>query len=415
MSKDAYSDVKELFNIPTSNEETKSSNPEGADFNNLTEEVSEDIKDTKSKGIKLEEKKNESNKENEDLPIDEIVSQSYEKACKSEEKKDDREDSTMDDLLGDCDALGTDDDIAQEIMSHKPEEEEHGDLEEDFNEIVEGDDNNSVNDSKNNDESMKENKAEEGSTDIKPIEEENKKSDDKNVIYEERDDEEENCFIDVKGVKKIKWKLTTEVDTYKKFYAKKREYIKSFIKGREIPFELYQKELSELSVDVTTEVLDQKLLLDKLDAVQRCIERVRQIQLVVNNQYFIWKRFIELMRGSLARAQYVKPQIKQEGLVNEHMGDIELYFALLHHLQDISHTTMKTLDSAFVCLSRKVTLALDPRKIERYDYGNKRDVSSEVDNEYKEEMKHYDSLPNESSSSNDSKVKTNKMLDWDEM
>ena len=96
------------------------------------------------------------------------------------------------------------------------------------------------------------------------------------------------------------------------------------------------------------------------------IDRVKYIQIKVNDQYFLWKRFTELLRGYLARVQYLKPVAKQDGLVLEHMGDIEFYTTKLEALHDNSILIMRTLERSFDLLSRKVTISVEQRTIDRY-------------------------------------------------
>ena len=74
-----------------------------------------------------------------------------------------------------------------------------------------------------------------------------------------------------------------------------------------------------------------------------------------------------MMRGFLARIEYLKPVLKQEGLIMEHMRDIELYYARLEALHDSALKTEKTLAAAFETLSRKATICMELKPAERVD------------------------------------------------
>ena len=105
-------------------------------------------------------------------------------------------------------------------------------------------------------------------------------------------------------------------------------------------------------------------------------ERLKEMQIQISTQYFLWKRCIVLMRGKLARTESDKPVIKQEGVCYEHMRDMEFYYSDLEGLHDAVEKVGKTLDGAFDCLSRQVTICLPLKSIERY--GNTETPESET-------------------------------------
>ena len=73
-----------------------------------------------------------------------------------------------------------------------------------------------------------------------------------------------------------------------------------------------------------------------------------------------------MLRGFLARVEYLKPALKQDGLVMEHMRDIEWYYHKLKSLYDNCHKIEKTLEAAYDTLSRKVTICMELRPNERF-------------------------------------------------
>lgn len=186
---------------------------------------------------------------------------------------------------------------------------------------------------------------------------------------------------------KIIWQLESNSPLYEDFYRLKKQKYYTFTGGCPLDFDLCESELLKCRVDISTEVLDKKILLGKMDAVVQAVERVKIIQMKINDQYFVWRRFIELMRGALARVQYLKPQCKQDGLVMEHLGDMEYYVARLENLHNASNEIGKTLDKAFEAISRKVTVALsiEEKRIDRKTTTfepNKNENSSRISVDY---------------------------------
>jgi len=90
-------------------------------------------------------------------------------------------------------------------------------------------------------------------------------------------------------------------------------------------------------------------------------DRVSQIAIRVNAQYYSWKRAIDLFIGLLAQFKYEKPATKQDGLVYKHMGDMIRYFSQLESSHKSVEMIMKNLDNAFECLSRQVTISMPGR------------------------------------------------------
>ncbi len=156
----------------------------------------------------------------------------------------------------------------------------------------------------------------------------------------------------------IVWNSESPCELYDSFYDIKNNHINTFSGGEQLDFDSLYAELFGAKVDTSTEVLDQYILVEKMDAVIQCIERVAMIQVQINQQHFVWKRFVELLRGALARVQYLKPVLKQDGLILEHMGDIEFYSDRLAAIRDSADKVMKTLEKAFESLSRKVSIML---------------------------------------------------------
>ena len=164
------------------------------------------------------------------------------------------------------------------------------------------------------------------------------------------------------------------------------------------------KELEEAEVSVVTEVFDQQVIMRQMEKVQQHRQRVKFIGVRVNNQYYAFERFVGekgLLKGYLARIQYLKPALKQEGLILEHMGDLELYFERLKALHKSVADTEKNLAAAYEMLSRKVTICMELPPVERYEKPEKKPYCSPfhsnkeetVDESVSEAMHLFDDLP----------------------
>lgn len=155
----------------------------------------------------------------------------------------------------------------------------------------------------------------------------------------------------------VKWRLSSPDEKFAHFYVKKREFLPDLLPGGQIPFTRYHKELILSSTELNLEILDPIELNRQMVKVNKFRERVTQIGLEINNQYFRWKRAVELFRGLLAGVEYAKPAAKQEGLVHTHLSDFEGYLNRLEGMHYNVNKVEKNLDAAFDSLSRQVTIS----------------------------------------------------------
>jgi len=196
----------------------------------------------------------------------------------------------------------------------------------------------------------------------------------------------------------IVWSLKSPSDMYIGFYRQKKAFLDRCLYGGQIEYSRWTKELEEAEVDVVSEVFDQHVIIGQMEAVQQYRNRVKYIGVRVNNQFYAFDRFIGLLRGYLARIQYLKPVLKQDGLILEHMGDIELYFERLRALHNSVASTEKNLAASYEMLSRKVTICMEIPPAERWEkpsssqsYTSKHVPQKEV--EENKELSDFDSLP----------------------
>jgi len=199
---------------------------------------------------------------------------------------------------------------------------------------------------------------------------------------------------------KIKWSFTSTSTMYDTFYQQKKRVIDSCLVGGQVEYSLWTKELEEASVNVVTEVFDQQVIIRQMEEIQQFRNRVKYIGVRVNNQYFLFDRFTPLLRGCLARIQYLKPLLKQDGLVLEHMGDVEMYFERLRGLHKSVADSERNLAAAYEMLSRKVTICMELPPAERYSKPEEKKYRLQQEHiEYKvpEHIKDFDDLPDNAS------------------
>jgi len=219
----------------------------------------------------------------------------------------------------------------------------------------------------------------------------------KNKLDENENCEEEIIDFDIPKSTEIEWIIKSTDSRFENFYAEKRLLLKDILVGGVLPFKDLMKELKGSYVDISHPTFDTEMASIKMDRVQKMRDRISQIAIDCNQQYYPWKRGVELMQGLLARTQYEKPAAKQDGLIYEHMKDIEVYFHKLESLHYSIDAITRNLDGAFDCLSRRATIALPSRPVERkylssYEHVQNINVSDPKENP--KESKFIEDVPN---------------------
>lgn len=187
------------------------------------------------------------------------------------------------------------------------------------------------------------------------------------------------------------WILSSAAPKYNKFYAEKKIALlgkKNILAGGQIDFGKYYEELANLNADIAVNTFDLEVIYQKMQTVQQMRERCKQIQLHISQQYYLWERYIDMFHGLLCRTEYERG--KQDGIYHEHMRDMEHYWGSLRGIQKMADQVMRTLDGAFECLSRQVTIAMPMKDIERYGNGHQ---AAAVPRAMSPEQKKFDALP----------------------
>jgi hypothetical protein len=174
----------------------------------------------------------------------------------------------------------------------------------------------------------------------------------------------------------IQWLLTSPGEKYLYFYEDKKETINNLLLDGYIPFDKYKKELRESHIDLDVPSHDLGELSDKMIDIQRLKERIFEISMHVNSQYYKFKRFMELLRGQLSRVDSETNSLKREGVNFQHLRDMELYFTDVEYLHNQITLIWKNLESAWETLNRKVTICLaDKNSPERIVYAPKHEAA----------------------------------------
>jgi len=177
--------------------------------------------------------------------------------------------------------------------------------------------------------------------------------------------------------KKEKWKLENSDLIFEKFYAYKKEALSDWLlTGGNIDFNFINSQLIESRVDLSNiNFADFSTLFDILKQIQKHKDNITQLEIACNNQYFCWKRAIELFQGVLAQCYYEKPAAKQDGVVYEHMNDFISYFTKLESLHHNIQSVIKNLDQAFDTVSRQITISMPSRDYESIENRTNKNIA----------------------------------------
>lgn len=144
------------------------------------------------------------------------------------------------------------------------------------------------------------------------------------------------------------------------FYNIKQDALATWLlPGGTMNFSALTDELRQARPDLSQVVFgDLQSMFLALRHIQKWKDRITCMQVDINQQYYAWKRAVELFRGVLARCKYEKPSERQEGVVMEHMGDMIMYMSKLESLHASSSAVGENLDNAFDCISRQITTSV---------------------------------------------------------
>ncbi|NJL70139.1 MAG: hypothetical protein HC888_00395 [Candidatus Competibacteraceae bacterium] len=175
----------------------------------------------------------------------------------------------------------------------------------------------------------------------------------------------QSLVVDIPTNEEFQWKLSSPSEKYQNFYAEKRATLHAALPGGLVPFDKYNHELTLARVDLNIPFADTELAWERMKDIINWRNRIQEIFVHVNRQFYLWKKYSELFEGILARLEYEKPVIKQGGVVYDHMRDMQHYYCELEGCHAACLLVLKNLDAAFNTLSRQVSIVLDQRDPER--------------------------------------------------
>jgi hypothetical protein len=190
------------------------------------------------------------------------------------------------------------------------------------------------------------------------------------------------------------WHFVSPHPWFNEMYLLKQRAISYLLPGGKLPFEEYHQELLGATVQTSVTSYDLSELYERMQEVQSQRNRVLEIKLKAEHQYFPWKRHIEMFRGMAAQKEKAKGA-QVDGVAYPHLWDWEKYWTNLEALQKKAEGVMRNLEGAYETLSRQVTIVLQANeaskdgsrfqpiheKIEKYVTGSKETESIEKSEE----------------------------------
>ena len=155
------------------------------------------------------------------------------------------------------------------------------------------------------------------------------------------------------------WILKSPTSRYDRFYSEKRSMIPRLLIGGPIPFDKYGQELRRANVELDVRTYNPENVHARMVEVQKWRDRVQEIYLHANDQYYVWDNFIEMCQGMLIRLEpNLKPADARKALFYEHLRDMIYYYDRLRSVHTGATAVLKNLEAAFDTLNRQVTIAI---------------------------------------------------------
>ena len=162
------------------------------------------------------------------------------------------------------------------------------------------------------------------------------------------------------------WQLKAPSVASESFYRDKKRRLAKMLIGGELPFSRFDTELREAFIDMPEGEFNPEEILETMREVQTHKNRVEKIRLDALNQYFVWKRTIEIYRGLAAKLEGAKGAAV-DGAAGKHLMDFEFYWSKLQALVEKTEGIRKNLDAAYENLSRQVSLCMPNQAMERIE------------------------------------------------
>ena len=154
------------------------------------------------------------------------------------------------------------------------------------------------------------------------------------------------------------WDFKTDNPKFSSFYTEKEKLVRRITQNDILPFSAWREEMQDAKVDLSTVEYDLRAIHSKMVLVQDWKDRIQELLIRANGQYFLWRRFTDLLRGYLAKIGYEKPAEKFKGVIYQHMGDVEFYYAELESIREDLMGVVKNLEAAAIVLNRQLSIIL---------------------------------------------------------
>lgn len=156
------------------------------------------------------------------------------------------------------------------------------------------------------------------------------------------------------------WYLNPPSPMFKHFYEEKASFIRHITRsGRPLDIDKLNSELKASTISTNVELMDLRGMSEKLNVIQSLMDRAVHIKIQATGQCSSAKRGVELLRGVLAKVSYEKPAARQDGVIYDHMRDIEMYASQLESLEQNAKDVYNNILEAKEILSRKISISLE--------------------------------------------------------
>lgn len=177
------------------------------------------------------------------------------------------------------------------------------------------------------------------------------------------------------------WILNSPSPMFNNFYSEKRLFIQNLTRnGNPLPINNLMDELRSCHISVNTELMDLEGMANKFNKIQSLLDRVVQIKIQATGQCSACKRGVELLRGVLARVTYEKPAARQDGVIYDHMKDVEMYACGVEGLEQAAKDVYHNLLESKEILSRKISITLELVKQQSISDSHEKNYSSLSEN-----------------------------------
>lgn len=103
------------------------------------------------------------------------------------------------------------------------------------------------------------------------------------------------------------------------------------------------------------DVISPELVQRKLDDTYRCRTRVASLLIAAFEQFYAWERILDMLKGKLFKDHEIRGADKRDGMVLEHVSDIELYVSKMKGFIESAKHFDSMLKAAADSLSRQLT------------------------------------------------------------